>query len=465
MCDRERLSATIGDIYATCLDPSRWMDVIGKAARFVGGSAASLYSQDPCSRTGSHSVSYGIEPRYQQLYLDKYVQLDPAANGQIVARVEEPVAMADLMPYDEFVATRFYREWARPQGLVDFVASVLDKTMTSAAVFRVFRHERDGAVDDEMRQRMALVIPHLRRAMLIGNAIELKRAEAATFADALDGLGAGVFLVDADGGLVHANAAGHAILAADDFLRAIGGRRPAGPQGGTGNPLGARRHRQGLSSDPDRAARAHGDRRGRRRSRGRGRARHRRDHGQDASEPRFSEDRRHPSGRSRQAGGRFCEPGGTVTPHGTVGAFRGPGATRQADPIRLVARSAGLVRHAAAVRLRATRKPPVPPRYPPLPGGRPGGRALAISNEDMMRHWIVVTQQSPNELARCHSQGVGPNQVTLGRQPTSTAFDLRHERILGSHLSRQFALGQTSLIPELAKPAARRGAQLHRQRV
>jgi len=224
MCDRERLSATIGDIYATCLDPSRWMDVIGKAARFVGGSAASLYSQDPCSRTGSHSVSYGIEPRYQQLYLDKYAQLDPAANGQIVARVEEPVAMADLMPYDEFVATRFYREWARPQGLVDFVASVLDKTMTSAAVFRVFRHERDGAVDDEMRQRMALVIPHLRRAMLIGNAIELKRAEAATFADALDGLGAGVFLVDADGGLVHANAAGHAILAADDFLRAIGGR-------------------------------------------------------------------------------------------------------------------------------------------------------------------------------------------------------------------------------------------------
>src|SRR5262249_61070315 len=97
----------------------------------------------------------------------------------------------------------------------------------SAPVFRVFRHERDGAVDDEMRQRMALVIPHLRRAMLIGNAIELKRAEAATFADVLDGLGAGVFLVDADGGLVHANAAGHGILAADDFLRAIGGGPPA----------------------------------------------------------------------------------------------------------------------------------------------------------------------------------------------------------------------------------------------
>src|SRR5215831_5382672 len=121
--------------------------------------------------------------------------------------------------------------------------------------------------------------------------------------------------------------------------------------------------------------------------------------------------------------------------------------------------------HAAAVRLRADKKPLFRPAYPPLPGGGPGGRALAISNEDMMRHWIVVTQQSPDELARCHSQGVGPDQVTLGRQPASTAFDLRHERILGSHLSRQFALGQTSLIPELAKPAARRGAQLHRQRV
>ena len=91
-------------------------------------------------------------------------------------------------------------------------------------MFGVFRHERDGIVDDETRHRMRLIIPHIRRAVLVGRMFDLKAAEAATFADALDGLSAGLCLVDAGGRIVHANAAGHVILGAGDILRAVGGR-------------------------------------------------------------------------------------------------------------------------------------------------------------------------------------------------------------------------------------------------
>ena len=48
--------------------------------------------------------------------------------------------------------------------------------------------------------------------MLIGKVVDLRKEEAASFADTLDGIGAGMFLVDATGRLVHANAAGHAML-------------------------------------------------------------------------------------------------------------------------------------------------------------------------------------------------------------------------------------------------------------
>jgi DNA-binding CsgD family transcriptional regulator len=64
--------------------------------------------------------------------------------------------------------------------------------------------------------------------VLIGKVIDLKVIEAATFADALDGIGAGMFLVDANARMVHANTAGHAILAIGDFLRLAGGRLAAG---------------------------------------------------------------------------------------------------------------------------------------------------------------------------------------------------------------------------------------------
>ena len=61
-------------------------------------------------------ISIGIEPHYQQSYLDKYVALDPATAAQLRAEIEVPMATADLIPYREFIESRFYREWARPQS-------------------------------------------------------------------------------------------------------------------------------------------------------------------------------------------------------------------------------------------------------------------------------------------------------------------------------------------------------------
>jgi len=79
-------------------------------------------------------------------------------------------------------------------------------------------------IDDEMRRRLALVVPHARRALMINKAIEVKRSEAAVLAGILNGLSAGIFLVDANCSIVHANTAGQQILCADDVLCCIRGR-------------------------------------------------------------------------------------------------------------------------------------------------------------------------------------------------------------------------------------------------
>ena len=54
-------------------------------------------------------------------------------------------------------------------------------------------------------------------------ACALEIAEAATLADALDSLRAGLFIVDATGRIVHANLSGHAILQEHKVLRAAAG--------------------------------------------------------------------------------------------------------------------------------------------------------------------------------------------------------------------------------------------------
>ena len=40
------------------------------------------------------------------------------------------VANSDLVPIEEFRSTRFYQEWAQPQGYLDAVSATLDKSAT-----------------------------------------------------------------------------------------------------------------------------------------------------------------------------------------------------------------------------------------------------------------------------------------------------------------------------------------------
>jgi DNA-binding CsgD family transcriptional regulator len=224
MHETERLSTLIGDIYDAALDQALWGDALGKARMFVGGWAAALSWKDAISKTGiSYHEDGSQDPHYRKLYFDKYVKMDPLTTGQYFAEIGEPIATADTIPYEEFLETRVYKEWARPQGLVDAAVTALDKSATSFAFFVVFRHERDGLVDDEMKRRLRVIVPHIRRAVLIGKVIDIQKAEAASFADTLNGISAGMFLVDATGRIVHANVAGHVMLSAANVLHAEGG--------------------------------------------------------------------------------------------------------------------------------------------------------------------------------------------------------------------------------------------------
>jgi DNA-binding CsgD family transcriptional regulator len=225
MWEDERLSELIGLTYDAALDPALWPNALGETTKFIGGQGAGLgWKNAAAKRGGLYYDDKGLSPYYCELYFDKYIKLDPCTTGQFFAEIGDTIATADVMPYEEFLQTRFYREWARPQGLVDGGMTVLEKSATSAAFLGLFRHECHGVIDEEARQRIRLVAPHFRRAVLIGKMIDLKAAEAASLADALDGISAGMFLVDAIGRIVHTNAAGHVMLSAVDVLHTKGGR-------------------------------------------------------------------------------------------------------------------------------------------------------------------------------------------------------------------------------------------------
>jgi DNA-binding CsgD family transcriptional regulator/PAS domain-containing protein len=222
-CGDDMLTRLIGQIYDAALDPALWPGALASIGEFVGGRAGGIVSKESVSKASTPHHHFGVDPHYVEIYSQTHSKLDPMSTLPLFD-VEQIVSLPELVPYDEFRAGRFFREWMRPQGLVDAANSVLEKSVRSCSFLTILRDEASGMVDAEMRRRMALVVPHVRRTVLIGEALELKQARAATFADILDGLSAGVFFVDANGRIVHVNAAGKEMLSAGDLLRSCGGR-------------------------------------------------------------------------------------------------------------------------------------------------------------------------------------------------------------------------------------------------
>ncbi len=219
--DQQQLSDLIGVVYDAAIDPTRWEDVIERVAQFVGGAGGGLF----CKDVGVTHASIPHRAGFQMpLPVALFQQIYSSAEGHFLGDLEQPIATTDLMSSAELAESELYRQWAEPQGLVDFLSAVVERSTISAAIFGVFRHQRNGVVDDRARRQMGLIAPHIRRAVLIGRMFEFKAAEVATFVDTFDGLSAGMYLVDANGRLIHANAAGHALLGAGDILSSVAGR-------------------------------------------------------------------------------------------------------------------------------------------------------------------------------------------------------------------------------------------------
>ncbi len=218
----QKLHDLVGDIYDTTLNHESWTGVVGKIAGFAGAQCGGLVSKDPKSKLAVSPYNYGVDPHYVQLYEETYSKFDPLV---IFPPFGQVASVPDLVTYDDYRQGPFTQEWLWPQGLVDVGWAVLDRPGPNCSVILALLRSRSrGMMDEETRLRIALIVPHARRALLIGKSMDLKQSEAATFADTLNGLSTSIFFIDAIGRIVHANAAGHDMLYAGDPLHSVEGR-------------------------------------------------------------------------------------------------------------------------------------------------------------------------------------------------------------------------------------------------
>lgn len=215
----QKLPDLVESIYDAGLDPSLWNNVVAGIRDFVGGQACGLFSKDSISKFGVTHYYCGADPHFIQLYSDTHSKFDPLT---VLPPHGKVVSVPDLVDFEEYRKGRFYQEWMRPQGSSDAANVVLEMSNATCPVMMTVLSGR-RMVDSGMKHRLSLLVPHASRALLVNRATGVQLTLATALADVLDNLTAGIFLLDGFCRLVHANAAGHALLAADDVVRSVAG--------------------------------------------------------------------------------------------------------------------------------------------------------------------------------------------------------------------------------------------------
>lgn len=224
MDEAEELSLLIGDIYDASLDRALWPDAVNRIRAYLRACTATLVSQDAVTKAADVHFMLGPEQKFLDQYNEKYFKINPIFPTVMFLEVEQKNVVTDVLPVAELLQTRFSKEWIKPQALSDFLFSTMEKSARGCSLFMVMRHKADGFFDEQAHRRFSLILPHVRRALLIGKVIETHQVKAAALADSLDQLASAMFIVDGTGRIVHANASGNLMVSEANVLRAPGGR-------------------------------------------------------------------------------------------------------------------------------------------------------------------------------------------------------------------------------------------------
>lgn len=220
--DRDHVDL-IAAIYDAVIEPERWHDALDAVrVRFDFYNAMMSVIALP-SGGALINLSVNVPEPFAAMsspdYIEDIVRLWGGPERMSQMPLEEPVVLSEYSDTSLWPSSRYYNDFAKPQGIFDLVAIALARDNTMIGNIGFGRHESAGRPGQLERDGFRRLAPHLRRAALISGILGQSQQRATTFETALDSTRSGVILVDAGMHIVHANAPAQVMLANGDPVR------------------------------------------------------------------------------------------------------------------------------------------------------------------------------------------------------------------------------------------------------
>lgn len=224
MIDLAKFSSLIGRIYDCAMDQDRWPPVLQEICDGMDAVGGSIHVVDPISATQQVLVEYGVDPEWSARGRETYATMSPIGAAVLMAELEQPVSAFDFVDEDEYLESRFYREWLAPKGYMDMMGALIVKKRSEIGAISAIRLRDKGRFTEQNREIVGLIAPHVRRAVAISGFLEHRRTDAETLASFVDSLSACVIFLDRSGRMLRANPAADALLDAGEIARVRNGQ-------------------------------------------------------------------------------------------------------------------------------------------------------------------------------------------------------------------------------------------------
>jgi DNA-binding CsgD family transcriptional regulator len=221
----------IDGIYDAAADPALWNTVMAQLVRKAGARSGIFYDHHNTSGQSRILGVEGFDPHYLDLYARHYGALDPWHKCGLVWPVGSVQQTAALMPDRDLKRTEFYQDHLRPQKVFYAMGGPIERTRGHMAVFGIQGSYQNGSFSAETQAYVTALAPHFRRAYRMQETLDTVRREGMAFETALQLLPQPVLVVDRDGRLFFANAAGEQLLRDGAVLRLAAGRLRAAHRG------------------------------------------------------------------------------------------------------------------------------------------------------------------------------------------------------------------------------------------
>ena len=197
----EDFSTLVGAIYDCALDPALWPETLTALRAHLGFVNASL---DLFGLPGGKPLLNIVSGIDEADVAKMAVEYGPDVSEQWGGAerisgypLEQPLLLSRLNPAGLTRANRQYADFGEPAGILDMMVIGLARDPATIGSVVFGRHRDAGPIGDPEIASACLFVPHLKRSVTISRLLEARAVRAATFEAALDGLTAGVMLVDA----------------------------------------------------------------------------------------------------------------------------------------------------------------------------------------------------------------------------------------------------------------------------